>query len=293
MSQLTNEVPRIQQLSSAGTRRSVSRRQLLNRGFFWFCLFVTSVAVVVLTVLLLTITMQGWDGLGTDFLQNYGSRKPESAGIKAALWGSVWICGVCGLVALPVGVATAIYLEEFASQNRLTSFIRTNISNLAGVPSIVYGIIGLTIFARLFGLPGIGSETDPGLDRIDVVGTYYASDGATTLASPTEGPRRPAVTGDRMTIVEETDVSLVEPGALPLRLVPRLRALRRRSIPSIRSSPTNLRNGHGAHHGRGVGQPEDLGAGDRDPVRERHHAGEPRGQALHGRTLAARGGHRG
>jgi phosphate transport system permease protein len=65
--------------------------------------------------------------------------------------GSIWVCTICALTALPVGVGTAIYLEEFAKRGRLTEFIRINISNLSGVPSIVYGIIGLTAFSRFFG----------------------------------------------------------------------------------------------------------------------------------------------
>ena len=210
-------------LTRNGERRSVGRRRLINSGFFWFCMAITSTAVILLTVLLTTIAVRGWDGLGMDFLQNYVSRDPDSAGIKAALWGSVWICAVCGLVALPVGVATAVYLEEFAPKNRLTSFIRTNISNLAGVPSIVYGIIGLTIFARMFGLPGIGTETEPGF----TIGsswhdTYYAADGSrleAPLANRNAEPG-PLLDGSTAIRVNETDASLVDPTALPMRLVP-------------------------------------------------------------------------
>jgi ABC-type phosphate transport system permease subunit len=212
----------IHQLARNGKSKSAHRRNLLNSIFFWFCMLVTSIAVILLTVLITTIAVRGWDGLTMDFLQNFGSRNPESAGIKAALWGSVWICAVCGLVALPVGVATAIYLEEFAPKNRLTSFIRTNISNLAGVPSIVYGIIGLTIFARMFGLPGLGTETDPGLTLGSTWhDTYYASDGSRLelpLADRNSEPK-PLADGDKVLMVEETDASLVDATPLPIRLV--------------------------------------------------------------------------
>ncbi|MBM4113539.1 MAG: phosphate ABC transporter permease PstA, partial [Phycisphaerae bacterium] len=90
----------------------------------------------------------------------------------APLWGSIWVCGICGLVALPTGVATAIYLEEFAPKNRLTNFIRLNISNLSGVPSIVYGIIGLTAFARLFNIFGTNRDA-PGLQLGTPDDWYY------------------------------------------------------------------------------------------------------------------------
>lgn len=107
----------------------------------------------------MVVFVQGWHHLDWDFIASYASRKPEKAGIKAALWGSVWACTVCGITALPIGVGTAIYLEEFAPRNRLTGFIRLNISNLAGVPSIVYGILGLTAFVQMWGF--LGSPNDP------------------------------------------------------------------------------------------------------------------------------------
>jgi phosphate transport system permease protein len=124
----------------------------IDRGFLALCLALTSLAVLVLVVLLLTVWRDGHERLGWEFLTSYASRKPADAGVKAPLWGSVWVCAICALAALPVGVGTALYLEEFARKSRLTSFIKLNISNLAGVPSIVYGLLGLTAFSRLFGL---------------------------------------------------------------------------------------------------------------------------------------------
>ena len=214
-----NELSR---LTSAGEARSGRRRELINRIFFVACLIITSIAIVALTVLLVTIAVEGWEGLTPEFLNNYGSRKPESAGVKAALWGSIWICCVCGIVALPIGVGTAIYLEEFAAKNRFTSFIRTNISNLAGVPSIVYGIIGLTIFARMFGLPGIGTETSPGL----TVGstwydTFYDAEGGRMMRKvpSREAPDLPLETGQAALFINELDISQVADVALPAQIV--------------------------------------------------------------------------
>lgn len=96
------------------------------------------------------------------FVTSPPSRFPESAGLGPAMWGTIWICGACAFFALPLGVGTAIFLEEFKPRSRLMrrvhSFIELNIRNLAGVPSIVYGIIGLTAFVQVFGLFGTGLE---------------------------------------------------------------------------------------------------------------------------------------
>ena len=88
-----------------------------------------------------------------DFFTTSDSREPEQAGIKGALVGSFWTLLVTLLVSLPVGIAAAVYLEEFAPQNRLTDFVEININNLAAVPSIVFGLLGLAVFISFFGLP--------------------------------------------------------------------------------------------------------------------------------------------
>jgi phosphate transport system permease protein len=140
------------------TPRSAASRLFQNRAFLWLCLIATNLAVLALAILLISILWQGWSTLDADFLTQRASRKPDNAGILVPLWGSVWVCAICGLVALPLGVGTAIYLEEFARRTRFTRFIQTNILNLAGVPSIVYGILGLTAFARMFGAFGTGAD---------------------------------------------------------------------------------------------------------------------------------------
>ena len=128
--------------------RSAASRLFANRAFLWTCLVAMNLAVLVLVVLLISIFWQGWDTLSWKFITNFASRKPSEAGIAAPLWGSVWVCAICGLVALPLGVGTAIYLEEFAKRTRFTRIVQTNIMNLAGVPSIVYGILGLTMLGQ-------------------------------------------------------------------------------------------------------------------------------------------------
>ena len=86
--------------------------------------------------------------LTTDFIRNPQSSVPEKAGVRTAILGSLFTIAVTGFVAFPLGVFAAIYLEEYASDNRFNRVIRTNINNLAGVPSIIYGILGLAIFVR-------------------------------------------------------------------------------------------------------------------------------------------------
>ena len=89
----------------------------------------------------------------TTLFTNSDSREPEQAGIRGAVMGSFWTLLVTLIVSLPVGVSAAIYLEEFAPQNRLTDFIEININNLAAVPSIVFGLLGLAVFINFFGMP--------------------------------------------------------------------------------------------------------------------------------------------
>jgi len=86
-----------------------------------------------------------------DLIFEFPSRHPSKAGYKSAVVGSLWLLGFTALLAIPIGIAAAVYLEEYAARNRLNRFIELNISNLAGVPSIVYGILGLAVFVRTFG----------------------------------------------------------------------------------------------------------------------------------------------
>lgn len=125
----------------------------LNSNKMWKIIFIiaTSFALVSLGMLLYRILSQGIGFLDMNFITNFASRIPENAGIKAALVGSLWLMSVVAPVSIILGVSTALYLEEYAKQNKLNDFIRINISNLAGVPSIVFGLLGLTIFVRLFG----------------------------------------------------------------------------------------------------------------------------------------------
>jgi len=121
---------------------------MLGRVFHVISALATLVGVVVLVTLLADVIQDGIGVLDPQFLNSFPSRFPERAGIKAAIWGSVWILGLTAVIAFPLSVGAAIYLEEYAPRNRVTRIIQTNIANLAGVPSIVYGILGLALFVR-------------------------------------------------------------------------------------------------------------------------------------------------
>ncbi len=129
------------------------RRRRRSEGFRWLCAGITFLAVAVLAVLLFQICHDGMKWISWDFLTNYPSRKPEEAGILSALVGTVFILILTAAFSIPIGVGAAIYLEEFTKKGRLATFIEINISNLAGVPSIVFGLLGLFVFVRLMHLP--------------------------------------------------------------------------------------------------------------------------------------------
>jgi phosphate transport system permease protein len=107
--------------------------------------------VAVLAGLLVDVFADGFSYLTWDFLTSFPSRRASQSGLLSALAGSAWLMLLTVPLALPVGIATAIYLEEFAPKGRFASLLETNIRNLAGVPSVVYGMLGLAVFVRFFG----------------------------------------------------------------------------------------------------------------------------------------------
>jgi phosphate transport system permease protein len=113
---------------------------------------VTALAIVILAALISDITSAGARWLSLELLMNTPSRKPEAAGLRPALLGTLWVIGLTALFAFPVGVGAAVYLEEYAPNNRWTRLLKTNIANLAGIPSIVYGLLGLGVFVSLLAL---------------------------------------------------------------------------------------------------------------------------------------------
>jgi phosphate transport system permease protein len=127
-------------------------RRIIGSVFAVLCFLATLIGVIVLAVLLGDIWRDGAGRLSLEFLNGFPSRLPARSGIKPALLGSIWTLVLTAIIAFPLGVGTAIWLEEYAPSNRFTRLVQTNIANLAGVPSIVYGILGLALFVRLLAM---------------------------------------------------------------------------------------------------------------------------------------------
>ena len=110
------------------------------------------IALTALGALVYDIFSDGASRLSWSFITNIASRNAEDAGVYHALMGSIWVIALTGLIALPIGVAAAIFLEEYGSRSRAARFIELNIANLAAVPSIIYGLLGLGLFVRMMGM---------------------------------------------------------------------------------------------------------------------------------------------
>lgn len=131
--------------------RRLRRRRIFALGFLVISGFATLLSVIILAALLGQVFADGSGVISGEFFRNGPSRlEPESSGIFYALWGTVYLMLMTIGFSVPLGVGAAIYLQEYAPRNRLNKLIEVNIANLAGVPSIVYGLLGLTIFVNLF-----------------------------------------------------------------------------------------------------------------------------------------------
>ena len=111
--------------------------------------------------------------------------------MRPSIFGTIWVCALCALFTLPIGIATAILLEEFKPRSRITlwlyNLIQLNISNLAGVPSVVYGILGLTAFVAMFNL--VSAPAEPGQAAFEIGASYYDqffSEGDRAILVPVE-----------------------------------------------------------------------------------------------------------
>jgi len=142
----------VAQMTVEELRAGLSLRKQLDKVFVIVGLSIVLACLGVLAILFLDLVRDGSARFGWDFFTSFPSRKAERAGILSAAVGTTMIMFVTALVALPVGVAAAIYLEEYAPKNWLTGIIEINVTNLAGVPSIVYGLLALGLFVYQFGL---------------------------------------------------------------------------------------------------------------------------------------------
>ena len=133
-------------------QRRLAHRKRKNAIFAGLCMAAIAIALGMLAVLLIYIIVQGYARVDWSFLSSFPSRFPERAGIQAAIVGSIYVIAIAAVASFVIGVGSAIYLEEYAHRHRLTKIIQVNIANLAGVPSIVYGILGLEIFVRIMTL---------------------------------------------------------------------------------------------------------------------------------------------
>ncbi len=128
---------------------NIKKNRLLDKAFRLWGIFCTLLGIALLAIFIGSIIIDGIQRIDWEFITNLPSRKADRAGIYTALMGSVWILVLTTIIALPIGIGAAIYLEEYAGKNRLSSLLEVNISNLAGVPSIIYGLLGLEVFVRI------------------------------------------------------------------------------------------------------------------------------------------------
>lgn len=154
--------------------RSAIRRNI-DKVFHAACVVTAAISVAILAWLLYSIFSDGYASLTWDFIQRPPTQNAQTAGIGPAVAGTLWVCTLCAVLTLPIGIATAIMLEEFRPRSlwgrRVYGLIQLNITNLAGVPSVVYGILGLTAFVQMFGLFGVlrgGGSAD-----YEIGGRYY------------------------------------------------------------------------------------------------------------------------
>lgn len=136
-------------MSISRQERNLAGRRRSDRIFGFVGLGATVLGLLVLAVLIADVAKDGLPNLNWEFITSFPSRRPEQAGILSALVGSVYMISLVALFALPLGVGAAIFLEEYEKRGWLASLIQINIQNLAGVPSVVYGLLGLGLFVRL------------------------------------------------------------------------------------------------------------------------------------------------
>ena len=138
-------------MRAPGTRAS-ARRRALDLGFQAVALVILCLALAALGALIVDVWRDGASRLSWDFLTSFPSRRPEDAGIWHALTGSIVVILVTAALAVPIGVGAAIYLEEYGGRGLLARLVEINITNLAAVPSIIYGLLGLGLFVRALGM---------------------------------------------------------------------------------------------------------------------------------------------
>jgi phosphate transport system permease protein len=133
---------------------NLQKNRLKDSGFKYLGIASTFFGLAMLAIFIFNILQDGLTRIDWQFLSSLPSRKPEKAGILTAWTGTAWILGLTSIIAIPLGVAAGIYLQEYGKKSRIANIVEINIANLAGVPSIIYGLLGLEIFVRIFRFGG-------------------------------------------------------------------------------------------------------------------------------------------
>ena len=152
MSSRTVAQPALGTLEAEGTTSNLPGRKLVAGAMEKVLFAATAFAILVLLALAWDIISSGAGWLSMHLLTDVPSRKAEIAGMRPAILGTLWVIALTAIVAFPIGVGAAVYLEEYAPNNRWTRLLKLNIANLAGVPSVVYGLLGLGVFVSLLNL---------------------------------------------------------------------------------------------------------------------------------------------
>lgn len=136
------------------SKKRVRRNRFVDHAFRYIGISCTFFGLVILAIFLGDIVVEGIGRISWDFLTGLPSRRAQRAGILTAWTGTAWILGLTAIIAIPLGVSAGIYLQEYGKKNRLARIIELNIANLAGVPSIIYGLLGLQVFVRVLNFGG-------------------------------------------------------------------------------------------------------------------------------------------
>ena len=128
------------------------KNRLKDKAFQWFGIACTIFGLLVLAIFIGDIIAEGIARIDWKFLTSYPSKRPEKAGLYSAMMGTLWMLGLTAIIAIPLGIGAGIYFEEYAKKSRLANILEINLANLAGVPSIIYGLLGLEIFVRSMGM---------------------------------------------------------------------------------------------------------------------------------------------
>lgn len=128
--------------------------RIADRLFKYWAVFCTLFGIAILLFFIINILVEGLGRINLEFITSLPSRKPENSGIYTAIMGTVWILVLTAIIAIPLGVGAGIYLEEYGKRSRLNNLLEINITNLAGVPSVIYGILALEVFVRRLNMGG-------------------------------------------------------------------------------------------------------------------------------------------